>query len=134
MPDRIVLDTDVASLMFKDRLPVGLFAKLVGHQLLLTYVSVGELTRWPITRDWGDARRSALDAWLSSKPTIPGTVGVARTWGEIVAYADRRGRPRPLNDSWIAACCLAYDLPLATLNVADSADFVDHEGLSIITT
>ena len=131
--DRLVLDTDVASLLFKDRLPPSLYAKLVGNQLMLTYVSVGELNRWPFARNWGAARRTALDAWLASKPTIPGTVGVARKWGEIVAYADRRGRPRPVNDSWIAACCLAYDLPLATLNVADFADFVEHEGLRIIS-
>ena len=46
----------------------------------------------------------------------------------------RRGRPRPQNDTWIAACCLVYDLPLATLNVKDFADFADHEGLRIIAT
>jgi len=42
------------------------------------------------------------------------------------------GRPRPHNDSWIAACCLVYDLPLATLNIKDFADFAEHEGLRII--
>jgi len=53
--------------------------------------------------------------------------------GEIIAYADKRVRPRPINDSWIAACCLTYDLPLATLNVRDFEDFVEYEGLQIIT-
>jgi predicted nucleic acid-binding protein len=38
-------------------------------------------------------------------------------WGEIQAYAQMRGRPRPANDSWIAACCLVRELPLATSNV-----------------
>ena len=42
------------------------------------------------------------------------------------------GRSRPQNDSWIAACCLAYDLPLATLNVKDFADFAEYEGLRIV--
>jgi hypothetical protein len=45
----------------------------------------------------------------------------------------RRGRPRPQNDTWIAACCLVYDLPLATLNVKDFQDFVDHEALRLIS-
>jgi predicted nucleic acid-binding protein len=58
---------------------------------------------------------------------------LARTWGEISAYAAKRGRPRPVNDTWIAACCLTFDLPLATLNVGDFQDFVDHEGLVLIT-
>lgn len=29
--------------------------------------------------------------------------------------------PRPVNDTWVAACCIAYDLPLATLNSAIQA-------------
>ena len=28
------------------------------------------------------------------------------------AGATQRGRPRPVNDTWVAACCLAYGLPL----------------------
>jgi toxin FitB len=54
---------------------------------------------------------------------------VARTWGAITAYAYLRGRPRSANDSWIAACRLAYDLPLATRNAKDFEDFAEHEGL-----
>jgi toxin FitB len=64
---------------------------------------------------------------------IPGDREVAKVWGEVVTYADKPGRPRPVNDSWIAACCLTYGLPLATLNVADFQDFADHEGLELIT-
>jgi predicted nucleic acid-binding protein len=37
-----------------------------------------------------------------------------------------------MNDSWIAACCLAYDLPLATLNIKDFADFAEHDGLRLM--
>jgi predicted nucleic acid-binding protein len=37
-----------------------------------------------------------------------------------------------VNDTWIAACCLVEGLPLATHNVKDYADFVDHHGLSLI--
>jgi predicted nucleic acid-binding protein len=43
------------------------------------------------------------------------------------------GRPRPQNDTWVAACCLAYDLPLATFNLKDFGDFAEHEGLMLIT-
>lgn len=64
---------------------------------------------------------------------LPGTPLVARKWGEISAFAVKRGRPRPQNDTWIAASCLVYGVPLATLNVKDFADFVDHEGLELIS-
>jgi toxin FitB len=57
----------------------------------------------------------------------------ARTWGEITTAARRRGRPRPLNDSWIAACCIAEGLPLLTLNRRDFADFADHDGLVLLS-
>ena len=40
--------------------------------------------------------------------------------------------PRPVNDSWIAACCIARELPLATFNIKDYADFAEHEGLELV--
>lgn len=65
--------------------------------------------------------------------TDSATDDVARAWGEISGHAQKRVRPRPVNDTWIAACCLTFALPLATLNVDDVQDFVDHEGLELIT-
>jgi predicted nucleic acid-binding protein len=85
-------------------------------------------------RQWGTGRRAELTAWLAARPTLPYSDDVARTWGEISAHAARRGRPRPQNDTWIAACCLVYDLPLATLNFKDFEDFVEYEGLTVIGT
>jgi toxin FitB len=40
--------------------------------------------------------------------------------------------PRPVNDRRIAACCIAYGLPLATLSVKDFADFAEHDGPALI--
>lgn len=45
-----------------------------------------------------------------------------------------RGRPRPVNDTWIAACCLVDQLPLATFNTKDFADFAEHDGLQLFDT
>ena len=55
-------------------------------------------------------------------------------WGRISAAARRRGRPRPANDSWIAACCLAHQFARATFNVKDFEDFAAHDGLQLITS
>jgi toxin FitB len=41
------------------------------------------------------------------------------------------GRSHPINDTWIAACCLAEGLPLATLNNKDFSDFTEHHGLTL---
>jgi hypothetical protein len=127
-----VLDTDAASLSIKGRLPPSLLRDLLGAQISITFVTVGELIRWTVMREWGLTRRTELNAWLSARPTLPYSDEVAHRWGEISARAARRGRPRPANDTWVAACCLVYDLPLATLNIKDFADFRDHEGLRLL--
>ena len=131
---RVILDTDVASLSIKQQLPPVLLRELLGAQIGVTFVTLGELTRWATMRQWGTRRHADLAAWLSARPTLPYSDEVARRWGEISAHAARRGRPRPQNDTWIAACCLVYDLPLATLNIKDFEDFVEHEGLVLIGT
>ena len=129
---RVVLDTDVASLSIKQQLPPVLLRELIGVQVGITFVTLGELTRWATMRQWGAGRRTELEIWLSPRPTLPYSDDVSRKWGEISAHAAHRGRPRPQNDTWIAACCLVYDLPLATLNIKDFKDFIEHEGLTII--
>ncbi|MGH3977391.1 MAG: hypothetical protein ACRDRZ_00035 [Pseudonocardiaceae bacterium] len=44
---RVVLDTDVASLSIKQQLPPVLVRELIGVQVGITFVTLGELTRWP---------------------------------------------------------------------------------------
>ncbi|HEX3778080.1 MAG TPA: type II toxin-antitoxin system VapC family toxin [Pseudonocardiaceae bacterium] len=131
---RIVLDTDVASLSFKRRLPPSLLARLITAEPAITFVTQGELTKWAVRRSWGTAQQERMDRWLAGIPVLHSTDDIVTVWGEISAYAEKRGRPRPQNDSWIAACCLAYDLPLATLNVKDFQDFAEHEGLRLETS
>lgn len=128
----VVLDTDVASLSLKAKLSPEVLRLLGGRVPLITFVTLAELTRWVEQRQWGAHRRELLARWLVGKHVLHSDDDVARTWGAITAYAYRRGRPRPTNDSWIAACCLAYDLPLATRNVKDFEDFAEHEGLRIL--
>lgn len=131
--DRIVLDTDVASHRFKQQLPPWLLAELIGRELAITFVTEGELTKWAARRQWGKVRQDRMTRWLSRIPVLHSTDDITVVWGEIAASAERRGRPRPQNDTWVAACCLAYELPLATLNLKDFRDFAEHEGLVLIT-
>ncbi|MFE9168089.1 type II toxin-antitoxin system VapC family toxin [Streptomyces kebangsaanensis] len=129
----VVLDTDTASLIIKKRLPITLATKLVNTQPIITFVTRAELTKWAEVRHWGTGNRRLLAGWLGQVPMLPGDEDVADTYGELSAAAMLRGRPRPMNDMWIAACCLTHDLPLATLNVKDFDDFKAQHGLEIIT-
>jgi predicted nucleic acid-binding protein len=94
--------------------------------------ALGELTQWAGLRQWGRRNRDALENWPGGVIVLPYSEDVARTWGRISAAAIQRGRARPANDTWIAACALSYGLPLATLTAKDFKDFAEHDGLSSI--
>ncbi|HWD43336.1 MAG TPA: PIN domain-containing protein, partial [Actinomycetota bacterium] len=96
------------------------------------FATAGELWKGAQIQTWGGVRRAALDLWLAREMILSADLDVARLWGRITAGAGRRGRSRPLNDSWIAACCIEGGLPLMTLNRRDFADFSEHDGLVLL--
>jgi predicted nucleic acid-binding protein len=128
----VVLDTDAASFLQKGRLPPDLAGLLNRVTLAVSFVTVGELYTWAERRSWEARNRDKLEAWLHSVTTIPADRDVTRTWGTIAARADQRGRPRPANDTWVAACCIAKRLPLLTLNLRDFEDFESYDGLELL--
>src|SRR5689334_25250442 len=86
-----------------DMLDAGLLDELMDR------VDAGELT---LTGEGGFLpemvkavleRRAGLQAFFASVVVLPASFRAATIWGEIQAHARLRGRPRPVNDSWIAA-------------------------------
>jgi predicted nucleic acid-binding protein len=131
--DYVVLDTDVASLSFRGRLPGGFARPLAGKITCVSFVTIAEMTKWAELRDWSPRNRDRLELWLSHQLHLEYDIAVAQTWGRLSAAAQRRGRTAPINDTWIAASCLAEGLPLATLNIKDYEAFAEHHGLVLIT-
>lgn len=129
-PAPVVLDTNIASQRFKKRPQVSL-TRLVGTTPVITFVTYGELRKWARMRDWAPNSLTTLHDWLDHVPVIDSDADISATWGELAAAGAKHGRSRPQNDTWIAACCLVYDMPLATLNVRDFQDFADHDGLRL---
>jgi predicted nucleic acid-binding protein len=127
----IVLDTDVVSRYRTGRLPPRL-AYQVANDVSITFATAGELWKWALTRRWGVARQGGLDLWLNERRGLPDGLAVAQVWGSLSTAAQQRGRPRPLHDTWIAACCIEVGLPLLTLNRRDFADFAEHDGLVLL--
>ena len=106
----VVVDTDVASALLRRRTSDTLARQLAGHGIAISLVTYGELTKWTLVRHWGPRSLETMRVFLGGL----------------------RGRPRPANDSWIAACCLVRQLSLATFNIKDFADFAEHEGLELV--
>lgn len=128
----VVIDTDVASVLQKGRAPAWVNRRIAGQRVWLTFVTVGELWTWAEARSWGTTNRVRLTAWVARRPLIPFDDEVARTWARLAASAQQRGRPRPQNDTWIAACCIRHGLPLITLNTKDFEDFARDDGLVLL--
>jgi toxin FitB len=88
----IVLDTDVASTILRGRLADPLRSRLAGHSLCITFVTLGELTKWTVLRDWGPRRLASFESWRHQVVLLPFDEIVAVKWGEIQANAPA---PRP---------------------------------------
>ncbi|MGH8924009.1 MAG: PIN domain-containing protein [Acidimicrobiia bacterium] len=127
----VVLDTDVASAILRRQAPDTLESPLADTVPAVSFITAGELHRWAYIRNWGSPRRRKLDDWLASVLVLESTPATWRIWGRITAEARGRGHPRPVADSWIAACCLAWGLPLLTFNRHDFEDFASHNGLEL---
>jgi predicted nucleic acid-binding protein len=128
----LVLDTDTISLYRKRRLPAAQVRLVNTGLIFVTFVTVGELHKWAFVHRWGATRGGAMDIWLSRTTILPYDPAVARTWGTIAGRAQLRGRRRPDNDTWIAACCIHARLPLLTQNRRDYVDFATHDGLWLL--
>lgn len=98
----------------------------------LTFVTEGELWKWAEVRSWGSGGRDRLATWIARRPVLPYDDEIARTWGRLAAGAQRRGRPRAQNDTWVAACCIRHGVPLITLNAKDFEDFARFDGLVLL--
>ncbi len=127
-----MLDTDVASRLLQGRISLDLRSTLAGSTFEITFVTVAELLMWTEIRPLGERRRRQLEAWLDLQPVLPPGRLVSESWARLTARSRQRGRPRPVNDTWIAACCVAYEVPLATLNRADFEDYERHDGLRLL--
>jgi predicted nucleic acid-binding protein len=127
----VALDTDVASRLFRGRLSGAAVAQLADRKWCVTFVTVGEMAAWGLIHSWGPRLKATLEHWVGRRDFVNCSVEAARIWGMLSAGGRSRGRLGPANDTWIAACCLADGLPLATRNADDFADIVAHHGLEL---
>lgn len=129
---RLLLDTDVVSLLMRRHLdPVA--SGLSDYRWCVSSITVGELAKGAAMASWNLKRWNELSEWLSHAAVLPSDIRVGYAWGQLAAATQQRGRPRPVNDMWIAAVSIANNIPLATRNLRDYLDFERH-GLALHTT
>ena len=127
-----LLDTCVVSYLLKKYPLAEPYHFLLNDDNLLlglSFISLGELYRWPLTKNWGDQRLREYEEALKTYVVLWCDDMTCRWWAKVSAI---KGRPMPVNDSWIAATALRHDTPLVTHNVKD---FIHLQplGLKLIT-
>jgi toxin FitB len=128
----VVVDTNIASLMFKGTMPAALEARLGLQHTRISWVTFAEMIKWSEKRSWGIREYGRLVDWLTLRTVAECDRAVWFLYGRLSARAELRGRPQSADDTWIAACCISYGLPLVTRNVKHFVDFAEHEGLQLI--
>ena len=128
-PNLVAADTALASRWFTADPAPG---KLAGRTVVLPFVALAELATWPERLLWGQSRTEDLSMWTDPGRMIVGDDTVSRIWARITVAAQRAGSSPALNDAWIAAGCLSYGLPLATLNKRRYQYFADRYGLQLV--
>jgi predicted nucleic acid-binding protein len=117
----VVVDTDVASKLFKEQLPASWLDRLGKQDLAVSFVTIGEAVYGAQRKRWGARRTATLERFYGHEFTVVPSDGqqlppMARTWGGLRVNAERIGFTVPINDAWIAATGVTMGYPLATLN------------------
>jgi tRNA(fMet)-specific endonuclease VapC len=116
--DTLLVDTDVASFLFKNSSLAKSFRPMLkGRHLALAFVSVAEMYKWTVTRGWGQAKVAQLETTLRRYIIVPYERNLAWAWAKLVVACERAGRPIAPSDAWVAAVALRYDVQLVTNNV-----------------
>ncbi|SRR5260370_34322703 len=118
MSETMLLDTDVASFLFKKSALAKPFRPhLKDKKLALAFVSVAELFKWTLKRRWGSRKTAQLEKALHGYTIIPYDSDLAWAWARVVTACEDAGKPIAPSDAWVAAAALRHDVRLATNNL-----------------
>jgi tRNA(fMet)-specific endonuclease VapC len=125
------VDTDVMSFLFKrDTWAEWYRPHLTGKLLVLSFMTVAELDRWVLARNWGRSRRARMEEHLRNFIVYPFDRALCLKWAEVSDRARRNGRRTECADAWVAATAVLHNIPLVTHN---SSDYAGVDSLTIIS-
>ena len=127
----VVVDTCVVSFLLKNDTRAELYRPhLEVGTKVISFMTLAELYRWSEVRDWSEHRKAELEDDLSPYVVYGVSRALCHMWAETTDQARRRGHPIDVDDAWIAATALLYDLPLVSNNRRDFTHIPDLTLLS----
>ena len=93
-------------------------------------MSLAELRRWTLERNWGERMRQELEDYLTRYLILHSDDQMCDRWAQAISSARLRGQPIGPADAWVAATALLLDVPLVTHN---GAHYSGIDGLRVIS-
>ena len=118
---RLVVDTDVASFIFKWH-PVfapRYLSIIRGAELIVSFMTLAEMRQGALDANWGQRKVDLLEAYLADFSVLNSDNLLCSTWAQVRNESVRKGRQMSTADAWIAASALALSTPLVTNNPKD---------------
>ena len=85
-----IVDTDVVSMLFKgDTRALAYQRHITGRLLGISFMTLAELERWSLERDWGQRRKQELVQHLTRYVVLPVNRELCGKWAEV-SFAARR--------------------------------------------
>lgn len=117
--------------MWRNDLTPRLERQLAGVIPFVTFVTLAEALLGAYLANWGARRTSALQLFYARTfELLPWEDSIPVAYARLSSGAVRGGRTVMANDCWIAATCVAHDLPLLTCNRKDFSPLA-LQGLSL---
>src|SRR6266567_1842134 len=104
-PARLVIDTDVASFIFKWHLEFApRYVNIIrGAELVVSFMTVAEMRQGALDANWGQRKCDVLEAYLTDFAVLHSDNLLCSTWAQVRNESVRKGRRMSAADSWIAA-------------------------------
>ena len=130
---RLVVDTDVASFVFKwhPEFAPRYVAILRGSELVVSFMTLAEMRQGALDANWGPRKRDVLETYLADFSVLHSDSLLCSTWAAVRNKSTRKGPQMGFADAWIAATALTVSVPLVTHNPKDNRHL---DGLQLVST
>jgi predicted nucleic acid-binding protein len=118
---RLVVDTDVASFIFKwhPEFAPSYVDIVRGYELIVSFMTLAEMRQGALDANWGPRKCAVLEAYLADFSVLHSDSLLCATWATVRNESARKGRPISAADAWIASTALVLSTPLVTNNPKD---------------
>ena len=90
----VVVDTDVISFLYKRDTRAKLYEPhLDDPPFIVSFMSLAELRRWALERNWSESRRQQLENYLTRYLVLHSDDLMCDRWAQAMHSARMRGRP-----------------------------------------